>query len=108
MLIGDGSCACTDAVDEGACRGSGGVLGCGDLDWFAGAAVGHLSGWVVGSAGGYALSILCRSLRNAVRFVEEGCVFECEIERAFAAVEPELVSHLCVGAHGGEEEAAGG
>src|SRR5258708_37147263 len=107
MLISDGSCTGTNAVDEGASGCCGGVFGCGDLDWLAGAAVGHLSGWVVRGACGNALPVLCRRcLGDAVGLVEEGCVLESEIERAFGSIEPELVAHLGVVSHGGEDEAA--
>src|SRR5258707_13107671 len=101
MLIGDGSLPCTNAVDEGASGWRCGVLGCGALGWLAGAAVGHLSGWVVRGACGDALPVLCRRcLGDAVGLVEEGCVLESEIERAFGSIEPELVAHLGVVSHG--------
>src|SRR6266550_739909 len=107
MLIGDGSCTGADAVDEGACGCRGGVFGGGDLDRFAGAAVGHLSGGLVRGAGSDGLAVLCGGggFGDAVGLVEEGRVFESEIERAFGSVEPELVAHLGVVGHGGEDEA---
>src|SRR5258708_30151513 len=108
MGVGGGGGWGAEGVDGGGCGGRGGVFGCGDLDRLAGAAVRHLSGWVVGGAGGDGLSVLCSGRRfgDAVGLVEEGCVLECEIERAFGSVEPELVAHLGVVGHGGEDEAA--
>ncbi len=35
----------------------------------------------------------------SVGLIEEGCVFEGEIEGAFGSVEPELVAHLGVVGH---------
>ena len=51
MDVGDRLGAGANAVDEGAGGRGRGVLSGGDLDGFAGAAVGHLSRGLVGGAG---------------------------------------------------------
>ena len=48
------------------------------------------------------------SLGNLAGLVEEGGIFEGDVEGAFGAVEPELVALLGVVGHGGEDEAAAG